>query len=153
MRDPAVADPAALARAAGVNPNDIRFEWKDYLALDDVSVRRRFERRFGKPAGTNLNLTNGALTISGSVPYEWFTRVERDGLQSPGVSSITERDMTLTYDPELAVGRFREAFPPPAGVTAAVEDGTLFLSGKAPYEWIAPVRDRSDETSRDSPDF
>jgi outer membrane protein OmpA-like peptidoglycan-associated protein len=141
LRDPAVADPAALARAAGVNPDDIRFEWKDYLALDDVSVRRRFERRFGKPAGTNLSLTNGALTISGSVPYEWFTRVERDGLQSPGVSSITERDLTLTYDPGLAVGRFRATFPPPAGVTAAVNNGTLFLSGQAPYEWIAPVRE------------
>ena len=141
LRDPAVADPAALARAAGVNPDDIRFEWKDYLALDDESVRRRFERRFGKPAGTKLSLTNGALTISGSVPYEWFTRVERDGLQSPGVSSITEHDMTLTYDPGLAAGRFREAFPPPTGVTVAVDNGTLVLSGNAPYEWIAPVRE------------
>ena len=141
LRDPAVADPAALARAAGVNPDDIRFEWKDYLALDDVSVQRRFERRFGKPAGTNLSLTNGALTISGSVPYEWFTRVERDGLQSPGVSSITEHDVTLTYDPGLAAGRFREAFPPPPEVTVAVDNGTLVLSGKAPYEWIAPVRE------------
>jgi outer membrane protein OmpA-like peptidoglycan-associated protein len=140
LRDPAVADPAALARAAGVNPEDIRFEWKDYLALDDVSVQRRFERRFGKPAGTNLSLTNGTLTISGSVPYEWFTRVERDGLQSPGVSSISERDVTLTYDPGLAAGRFREAFPPPAGVIVAVDKGTLVLLGKAPYEWIAPVR-------------
>ncbi|HEX4640015.1 MAG TPA: OmpA family protein, partial [Chthoniobacterales bacterium] len=140
LRDPAVADPAALARAAGVNPNDIRFEWKDYLALDDLSVQRRFERRFGKPAGTNLSLTNGALTISGSVPYEWFTRVERDGQQSPGVSSVTARDVTLTYNPALAAGRFREAFPPPSGVRVAVSNGTLFLSGKAPYEWIAPVR-------------
>ena len=141
LRDPAVADPAALARAAGVDPDDIRFEWKDYLALDDESVRRRFERRFGKPVGTNLNLTNGALTISGSVPYEWFTRVEGDGLQSPGVSSITEHDMTLTYDPGLAAGRFRDAFPPPTGVTVAVDNGTLVLSGKAPYEWIAPARE------------
>jgi len=140
LRDPAVADPAALARAAGVNPDDIRFEWKNYLALDDGSVLRRFEQRFGKPAGANLRLTNGALTISGAVPYEWFTRVERDGLQSPGVSSIAERDMTLTYDPGLALGRFRQAYPPPAGVTAAIDHGTLFLSGTAPYEWIAPVR-------------
>ena len=92
LRDPAVADPAALPGAAGMDPTKLRFEWKDYLALDDGSVLRRFEQRFGKPAGTNLRLTNGALTISGSVPYEWFTRVERDGLQSPGVSSIAENN-------------------------------------------------------------
>lgn len=41
LRDPAVADPAALARAAGVDPTKLRFEWKDYLALDDESVLRR----------------------------------------------------------------------------------------------------------------
>ncbi len=54
LRDPAVADPAALARAAGVNPDRLRFEWKDYLALDDASVLQRFEHRFGKPAGPIL---------------------------------------------------------------------------------------------------
>lgn len=141
LRDPAVADPAALARAAGLNPHDIRFEWKDYLALDELSVLRRFEQRFGKPANANLSLTNGALTISGSVPYEWFTRVERDGLQSPGIISIAARDTTITYDPGLALGRFREAYPLPAGVKAAVGQGTLFLSGTASYEWITPVRE------------
>ncbi|MGI8957591.1 MAG: OmpA family protein [Chthoniobacterales bacterium] len=141
LRDPAVADPAALARAAGVDPTKIRFEWKDYLALDDESVLRRFEKRFGKPAGTNLGLTNGALAISGAVPFEWFSRVEHDGLQSPGVSSITEHDLTLTYDPGLALARFRNAYPLPAGASAVVADGTLRLSGTAPYEWLAPVRD------------
>jgi outer membrane protein OmpA-like peptidoglycan-associated protein len=141
LRDPAVADPAALARAAGVNPDDLRFEWKDYLALDDGSVLRRFEQRFGKPAGTNLNLTMGALTISGAVPYEWFTRVEHDGLQSPGISSIREGDLTLTYNPGLALGRFRKAYPLPAGVNAAVGHGTLYLSGTASYEWLATVRE------------
>ena len=154
LRDPAVADPAALARAAGVNPDDIRSEWKDYLALDDVSVRRRFERRFGKPAGTNLSLTNGALTISGSVPYEWFTRVERDGLQSPGVSSITERDMTLTYDPGLAVGRFRATFPPPdLGVTAAVRQRDVVPFRPSSLRMDRARARRSDETSRGPPDF
>ena len=83
-----MADPAALARAAGVNPERLKFEWKDYLALDDASVVRRFEQRFGKPVGTNLNLTNGALAISGPVPYEWLRRVREDGMQSPGVTSM-----------------------------------------------------------------
>jgi outer membrane protein OmpA-like peptidoglycan-associated protein len=141
LRDPAVADPAALARAAGVNPERLRFEWKDYLALDDTSVLRRFEKRFGKPAGTQLGLTNGALAISGAVPYEWLRRVREDGMQSPGVTSITENTVHMTYDPGLALGRFRRAFPLPQGATAEVANGTLQLTGAAPYEWLAPVRE------------
>jgi len=74
-------------------------------------------------------------------PYEWFSRVQRDGSQLPGINSIAARDTTLTYDPALALERFRQAYPLPAGVKAAVGQGTLFLSGTAPYEWIAPVRE------------
>ncbi len=140
LRDPAVADPAALARAAGVNPDKLRFEWKDYLALDDPSVRRRFEHRFGKPPPTNLKVTSGMLTISGEAPYEWITRVREQGMQSPGITSINEEKLTITFDPELAAARFRNVFPLPAGVQARVENGTLQLSGTAPYEWLASVR-------------
>ncbi len=141
LRDPAVADPAALARAAGVDPTQLRFEWKDYLALDDASVLRRFEKRFGRPPGTNLSLTNGVLTIGGAVPFEWYSRVERDGRQSPGVSAITENKMTLRYDPGQALGRLARAHPIPPGTKAVVQDGTLHLSGTTPYEWLASVRE------------
>ncbi len=140
LRDPVVADPVSMARAAGINLKRVRFEWKDYLALDDESVLRRFIKRFGKPAGTNLSLTNGVLAISGQVPFEWFTKVESEGLQSPGVTSVSERDLTLTYDPGLTLARFRQKFPPPAGVALGYANGTLQLAGTAPYEWLAPVR-------------
>jgi OOP family OmpA-OmpF porin len=140
LRDPAVADPAALARAAGLNPSKLRFEWKDYLALDDPSVQKRFEHRFGVPVGTNLALKSGRLTISGRVPYEWLTRVREEGLQVPGLTSIDEDGATISYDPGLALARFRNAYPPPPGVTAAVKEETLQLSGSAPYEWLASVR-------------
>jgi outer membrane protein OmpA-like peptidoglycan-associated protein len=136
-----VADPVALAHAAGINPDRIRFEWKDYLALDDASVLRRFERRFGKPAGVNLRLTNGVLTISGKAPSEWLARVRQEGAQSPGVTSITENDITVTHDPALLLARFHHEFPPPPGLIAQVENGTLRLSGTAPYEWLASVRE------------
>ncbi len=145
-----MADPAALARAAGINPSRIHFEWKDYLALDDASVRRRFERRFGKPAGTKLELNEWRTARSaGPVPYEWLARVQEDGVQSPGITSITDKDVRVTYDPDLALGRFRRAFPFPAGVTAKVENGTLLLAGTAPYEWLAPVRENGGQIARD----
>ncbi len=140
LRDPAIADPAALARAAGVNPERLRFDWKDYLALDDPSVLRRFERRFNKPAGTDLTLANGILTVSGQVPYEWLSRVREEGKQSPGITSINEKNVIVTYDPALALNRFRARFPMPSGTQARVDQGTLYLSGVAPYEWLATVR-------------
>ena len=141
LHDPLAADPRPLAAQAGLDPARIQFEWKDYLALDATSVRRRVEQRFGVPAGVRVAVMQGGLEISGSAPYEWIERVRREGAQVPGINSLAERTLQLTYDPTLALERFRTAFSPPPEVTARIEDGTLHLSGKAAYEWIAPVRD------------
>lgn len=140
LRDPAVADPAALARAAGVDPATLRFEWKDYLALDDRSVLQRFRQRFGKPPATTLALSSGILTVGGETPYEWLQHVRAEGMQVPGLTSIQEQNLSVTYDPALALNRFKEAFPPPADLTAKVDHGTLELSGAAPWEWLEQVR-------------
>ena len=141
LRDPVAADPVALARAAGVNPARLRFVWKAYLALDDSSVLRRFEKRFGKPPGVQLDLANGAVSVSGKVPFEWIRLVREEGRQSPGVTSITENDLQLTYDPGLALARFNRVFQPPPGVNVDLANRTLRLAGNAPYEWLASVRE------------
>jgi outer membrane protein OmpA-like peptidoglycan-associated protein len=140
LRDPSSTDPAAVARDAKVNPDAVRFEWRDYLALDTESVVRHFTQRFGQPPGANFTLTSATLAIAGSVPYEWVTRVRQEATHLPGINAIDEKNLTLTYDPALVFNRFQEAFPPPPGVTAKVENGTLVLAGTAPYEWAAPVR-------------
>ena len=140
LRDPLAADPAPLARQAGLDPERIRFDWKDYLALDDTSVRRRFEQRFGAPEGTRIAVVDGAIEVSGTAPYEWIERVRRDSAQVPGVNALREREVKVSYDPALVLQRFRDAFPPPKDVTASFADGILHLSGSAAYEWIEPVR-------------
>jgi outer membrane protein OmpA-like peptidoglycan-associated protein len=140
LRDPAVADPAALARAAGLNPADIRFEWKEYLALDEMSVLRRFEQRFGKPAGANLSLTNGVLTISGVAPYEWIAPVREGATKLPGIRRISEAKLQIAYDAPLVLQRFRDRFNLPDSVNAAIEKGVLVLSGEAPHGWLTRVR-------------
>lgn len=61
-------------------------------------------------------------------------------MESPGITSINEEKLTVTYEPTLVAARFRYAFPPPPGVKADVVDGTLALSGTAPYEWLESVR-------------
>ncbi len=141
LRDPLAADPAEVTRKFGLDPARIEFGWKDYLALDATSVRRRFAQRFGVPAGARVTSRQGVLEVSGKVPYEWLEQVRREGAQVPGINALAEQAVEVTYDPALALERFRAAFSPPPEVTARVADGTLHLSGKAAYEWLAPVRD------------
>jgi len=141
LRDPLSTDGAALAKEAKLNPARIHFDWKDYLALDPVSVQRRFAQRFGSPKGAVVAVEGSTVNISGPAPYEWLEPIRRDGTQVPGVTSVVERDATVVYDPFLALQRFKGAFPMPPTVKGVVANGTLSLAGTAPYEWVAPVRE------------
>lgn len=141
LRDPMAADAAEIARRAKVNPSRIQFEWKDYFALDPVSVQRRIEHRFGPTPDAKIALADGVAKISGSVPFEWIERVRREAQQVPGVTAIEERDLTVTYEPGLVLERFKAAFPLPENVQANVANDTVTLSGAAPYEWVAPMRE------------
>lgn len=140
LRDRAAADPAAVARKAGFNPADIVFDWKDYLALDDASVERRFRKRFGVPGGAKISLTNGVLTLSGTPPYEWLVLVRRDATLVPGINAIADKSTKISYDRNLAQERFEARFGQPDGVNAHVNDGVLTLSGEASHRWIERVR-------------
>ena len=141
LHDPLAADPTTLARASKVDASHIQFDWKDYFALDPVSVQRRFAQHFGMPKGPQVTIDKNAVQISGEAPYEWIERVRREATQIPGVASLNERDLKITYDPALALKRFTDAYPLPTTVKAAVANGTVTLAGSAPYEWVAPMRD------------
>lgn len=47
----------------------------------------------------------------------------------------------MQSESERALEQFKAAFPPPSTIKAVVANKTLILSGKAPYEWVGPVRD------------
>lgn len=141
LRDPlATADPVAIARRNGVNPTHLVFEWKEYLALDDTSVQRRFEKRFGVPAGAQIRLTNGVLHLSGAPPYEWLDKVRHEATLVPGVTSVDDRSAKISYDRNLAQERFEARFGLPDGVNARLDNGRLTLSGEASHRWIERVR-------------
>ncbi len=75
LRDPLAGDPGEAAREANVDPAKIRFDWKEYLALDPTSIRLRFAQRFGIPAGCRVEVANGA---AGSFRHSAI-RVDRPG--------------------------------------------------------------------------
>lgn len=141
LRDPVSADPATIARGAGFDASRIAFDWKEYLALDSAIVLRRFTDHFGAVKEAQVTIENGVVKITGAVPNEWIERVRRAATQVPGVNALDEQDVAITYDPTLALEQFKAQFPLPASVRAAVADNTLRLSGAAPYEWIAAIRE------------
>ncbi|HEY5035948.1 MAG TPA: OmpA family protein [Chthoniobacterales bacterium] len=141
LRDPlATVDPTTIARANGVSPAHLVFDWKDYLALDDASVQRRFQKRFGVPAGARISLTNGVLHLSGAPPYEWLDKVRHEATLVPGVTAVDDRNAKVSYDRNLALERFEARFGLPDGVNAHIDDGVLTLSGEASHRWIERVR-------------
>ncbi len=99
LRDASAADPAAIAREAKLDPARIDFQWKDYLAIDPAIVMERFKHRFGMPPQARAMISDGVLMLSGSVPYEWLERVRREATLLPGVVSVSDRHVQVTYDP------------------------------------------------------
>jgi OOP family OmpA-OmpF porin len=140
LHDRSSVDPTGIALAAKVDPQKVRFHWKEFLALDPASVRKRFADRFGIPPGTNATITDGVLTLSGSAPYEWLEGVRREATLVPGVVSLVERDANVIYNPKSVLKRFEEKFDFPKTVRVALVKSTLILSGGAPHTWLTRVR-------------
>jgi len=140
LRDASSIDPAALAREAKVDPARIRFSWKNYLALDPASVRRRFAQRFGVPKETGVTIKDGVLTLAGPVPFEWLERVRHEATLLPGVTSIADGNTVIKYDQDLTRQRFEKQLGLPETASAAVANGVLTLSGEASHRWLTRVR-------------
>jgi OOP family OmpA-OmpF porin len=140
LRDASSGDPATFARAAGLDPARIQFDWKEHLALDSASVQRRVEQRFSPPDQARLAVNDGVLEIAGTVPYEWLDSVRREATLIPGVKSVAERDVNIIYDPALARRRFEVQFGLPETVSAAVVKDVLILSGEASHRWLMRAR-------------
>ena len=139
LRDASAADPEAIAREEKLDPTRIRFQWKDYLALDPASVRRRFEQRFTIPKQTRITLENGVLAVSGPVPYEWLERVRREATLVPGIASVADHDAEVAYDPGSVLKRFEEKFGLPETAHVVLAQGVLAVSGGAPHAWLTRV--------------
>jgi hypothetical protein len=140
LRDASAADPAAIAREAKLDPARIDFQWKDYLAIDPAIVTERFKHRFGMPPQARALISDGVLMLSGSVPYEWLERVRREATLLPGVVSVNDRHVQVTYDPGSVLARFEEKFGLPESVHPVFAQGVLTLSGGAPHGWLNRVR-------------
>ncbi len=141
LRDPLAADPVALARAAKLDPAKIRFDWKEYQALEPALILQRFETAFPLPETARAALDNGVLRLSGSAPYEWTVPVREGAIRIAGIRSVAQDDLTIVYPPIPTVARFTERFGLPEGMEATMgAKNTLVLKGEASHAWLARVR-------------
>ncbi|MDQ6654346.1 MAG: OmpA family protein, partial [Verrucomicrobiota bacterium] len=141
LRDPLAPDPAKIARDAKVNPDGIRFAWKDYLALDEPLVLQRFQTAFSAPSTVRAHVADGVLTLAGSAPYEWIVPVRQGAVKIPGIRAVADDQLQVAFPPQPVVERFVEKFGLPDGVEATIgAKDTLVLQGEATHSWLARVR-------------
>ena len=140
LRDASASDPTEVARRFGVDQDRVQFHWKPFFGLDPASIVERFQKRFGVPSTTQVSSKNGVLILTGSAPYDWLERVRGEAKFVPGISTLDDSALYVTYDPASVLQRFNEKFDPPNTVSAALVQNTLVLSGEAPQQWLARVR-------------
>lgn len=141
LRDPLAADPAAIAREAKLNPDGIRFDWKDYHALDSVLVLQRFQTAYPAPSTVAARVEQGILVLSGSAPYEWIVPVREGAPKIPGLRGVSDGELLVAFPPQPVLQRFTDRFGMPDGVEATMgTKDTLVLAGEATHAWLARVR-------------
>lgn len=134
LRDPVTADPGTLINDAGLVPEQVQFNWRRYQDLSPSFVLARARRALAPPPGTELAVSDaGVLQISGTVPGGWLQKATSTapliaGITAVDASGILDRDQALLRAVQAAVGA-------PEGVTLAVKDAVLHVTGTASLGW------------------
>ncbi len=141
LRDPLAADPLVIAQKEKINPDGIRFAWKEYQALDSSLVLQRFEAAYSPPATVQAEVDHGTLKLSGSAPYEWIVPVREGARRVAGIQAIADEQLQIAYPPQPVLERFTQRFALPDGIQAQMgKNQTLVLEGDATHAWLAKVR-------------
>lgn len=140
LRDPLAADPAVLAREAGLDPARIQARWAPFYSTDARFVLARARQALEPPHTVSLSLKADTLQATGSAPEAWVERASRLAPLLPGVARLDIAAVTPTdaSPPELAEARSK--LVPPATVVLRLSDGQLIASGAAEHRWIVQAR-------------
>ncbi len=137
LRDPLAVDPLSIAAHRGLPPGEIELRLEPYCSLAPEIVEARAQALLKPPAGVDLKLERGALSLSGLAPAAWIARAEMIAAAVPGVTEVRTSGLCVaSNDPEL-LSRVRSILKPPSSVNLSVKDGVLHASGSAPHDWIA----------------
>jgi OOP family OmpA-OmpF porin len=94
LRDPLAADPAALVRAARLDPRAVIGRWEPYHALLPGFVLVRARNLLEPPAGVTLAIDGDVLSASGWAPRAWILDARRLARVIPGVGHFRDDELS-----------------------------------------------------------
>lgn len=97
LRDELAIDPRMLAQQAGLDPEEIIFQWTPYQALNEGIVLERATRSLNPPKTVSLSLKNGVLGADGTASRTWTIEAQRIAKSIPGIKVF---DTKKLIDPD-----------------------------------------------------
>lgn len=83
LRDPLAADPAAILRESGVDPERVISRWQPYQALDAVFVLKRLQASLQPPPSVTLWIAGDRILAVGSATPIWLSRARTAARMMP----------------------------------------------------------------------
>lgn len=106
MRDPLSNDPRDLVdRQPLLDGDKIHMEWSTYASLESDIVQRRLTELVRPPAGVQVEIHEGVVTLSGSANRQWIESMAPNYALIPGVRDVVVNKLV---DSELAATRLLE---------------------------------------------
>lgn len=98
LKDPLAPDPMEWIRQAGLDPNDVGFDWEPYVALTSPFLEQRIRAALHPPPSVSFTIDEGRLILAGSAPHTWIQQVQSGGAWLPGITGI---DSTRLIDTDF----------------------------------------------------
>jgi OOP family OmpA-OmpF porin len=133
LRDRLAGEPAAIVAAAGWN-GDILADFRPFLSLDDTLVTARALSSLRPPEGVELDVTDGALVLSGAAPPEWIETARSSAQLIPGVDRVD--DSRLVPGEAGLLADLMERLDPPPTVELVIAGSEARASGTASRSWL-----------------
>ncbi len=93
LRDPLAADPGAILRQQGLDPQKAVFHWGAFYALDDSLVQQRAIALLAPPAGVTLTVQNSVLRASGDANLSWAHDMRERAPLIAGISAVDDSQL------------------------------------------------------------
>lgn len=89
LRDPLARDPHTLLAAASLTDAEVNSQWQMYYAATPAIALARARLVLQPPPGVALDLKDGVLSASGTIPLAWIDDAARLAPLIPGITSVS----------------------------------------------------------------
>ncbi len=140
LADPLADDLATVTGRAGIAAAKVDGQLRAFQSLEPEIILRRAGSILKPPESVQLSLRGDTLVATGRAEAAWRSDFASRARLIPGVVNA-DASGTRPSDEDL-LRQAREMLEPPSGVTLAVAQQVLRISGVAPQAWIGEVSAR-----------